>query len=279
MRLILGAFLSIASFSGGVAPLATYETPFYVIETDVPKERAAYIGRLMDATGKEYHRRFQGFRGVVRSKPRVKVFARREDFEEAFDRGSDAEQLAKHARGLFHHSDQTVYTFDGPGVESTLKHECFHQFVKLVVGGRLPSWANEGLAEYFAEGEFDETSGRLQLGSVPGWRVRALRQAATAHRLIPVADLIRLAPREWNDRLANGSGSLSYLQAWVLCHFLIHAEEGKYRVFLDRFLRHLDHGVDPETAFQRSFGDEFTPLQAKYSAYIESLEPRGPIAD
>ena len=269
----------LAAGAQAASPLTIHETSYYIIESDLPKERAEHIGRLMDATGKEYDRRFQGFRGVIRSKPRVRVFARPEDFMTAFDRGSDAERLAKHARGLFHHSDQVVYTFDGPGVENTLKHECFHQFVGMVVGGRLPSWANEGLAEYFAEGEFDETSDRLLLGAVPKWRVRALQTAMQDAKLIPVSDLIRLDPQDWNDNLTNRSGALQYLQAWALCHFLIHAEEGKYRPHFDQFLRHLDQGLDDDSAFKRAFGEDVAPLQTKYTAYLEALQSGGPMAE
>lgn len=260
-------------------PLPRYESRFYRIETDLPKDRAAWLGRFLDATGSEYHRRFEGFRGVVRTKPKVRIYAVREDFTRALERGSDAEVLAWHIRGLFLHSDQTVYTYDGPDIEHTLKHECFHQFAALVVGGRLPQWANEGLAEYFAEGEFDEATGRLLLGRVPAWRVLALRDAVRKSRLIPMSDLVLCAPQEWNDRIAHESGSLQYVQAWALCHFLIHANERKYRPFFDQFLRHLDHGLDPASAFTRAFGADLAPLQVRYDEYLKSLECRGPITE
>ncbi len=276
ISLTLITVLGVGAVQARAPALMPYESRYYVIETDLPKDRAAYLGRLMDATGQEYNRRFQGFRGVVRSKPRVKVFAHQEDFMRAFDRGSGAEALAEHARGLFHHSDQTVYTYDGAGVDATLKHECFHQFVKLVVGGRLPSWANEGLAEYFSEGEFDEASGRLLLGAVPKWRVRAIQEALGQKVLMPVAELIRLEPQDWNDNIANRSGSVQYLQAWALCHFLIHGEENKYRPFFDEFLKHLDQGLDPDSAFKRAFGESVAPLQEEFFAYLAALQTGGP---
>lgn len=96
---------------------------------------------------------------------------------------------------------------------------------------------------------------------------------------MPVAELIHLDGPQWNDNIADRSASQQYLQAWALCHFLIHAEGGKYRGFFDQFLRHLDQGLDPDSAFKRAFGENLAPLHDKYTAYLSDLQPRGPEPD
>jgi hypothetical protein len=151
------------------AGLSRFESHYYVIWTDVKPYRVRQIGNVMDAAGKEYHRRFAGFRGEIRQKPVLKVFERRENFVAAFHEAT-RQQAPDIMRGVFYSGDGVVYTYDGDDLEPVLKHECFHQFVDLVVGGRLPNWANEGLAEYFADSEFDPGTGHLRLGGVSGRR-------------------------------------------------------------------------------------------------------------
>ncbi|MBI4719211.1 MAG: DUF1570 domain-containing protein [Planctomycetes bacterium] len=253
--------------------LGTFESKYYLVESDLPRERVMQLAALMDAAGQEYNRRFQGFRGVVRRKPGLRIFSDRQGYLAAFTDGAGTNKLALATRGLFHEGDDVVYTFDGPGVEAALKHECFHQFAALVVGGRLPAWANEGLAQYFEDGVFDEKAGALVLGAVPAWRCRVLHAAREKSQLLTVDQLLALSREQWNHTTAEDAGAVQYAQSWALCHFLIHADAGKYRGSFDAFLRHLDQGLDAPTAFKRAFGADTRPLQAKYEAYLAGLLP------
>lgn len=246
------------------------ESKYYAIETDLPTERAAWVGRLMDAAGAEYDRRFKGFRGTIRQKLRVRVFATKESYLAALGRTTDASN-AEFTAGLFNGADGIVYTYDAPDLEKTLKHECFHQFVHHVVGGRLPVWANEGLAEYFEEGQFDVRTGRLTLGAVPANRVGMLQAAKAQNNLLPVSYILKMSSAMWHENMSTPLGSLQYAQAWALCHFLVHAEGGKYASYFDKYLRELDQGLDGETAFSKVFGADLQPLEVKYSQYIDSL--------
>src|SRR5262245_21746445 len=88
------------------AELTTYESKCYVLETNLPKDRAQFIARVMDATGFEYDRRFKGFRGLVRRHPRIRVFATREQYVAALARVAPAEYAA--TSGLFCGDDETV---------------------------------------------------------------------------------------------------------------------------------------------------------------------------
>ncbi len=252
-----------------------HESQFYIIDTDLHAARAVYIGRLMDATGKEYDRRFQGFRGAVRDKPRLVVFATREKYVEYLARLT-GEMGIEHSGGLFSPADEKVYSFEGPDLEHTLKHECFHQFAHKVIGGRLPSWCDEGLAEYFGEGVFEERSGQLFLGAVPKWRVELLTKAHGEKRLLTIEHLLSVEHAQWNDDIAT-LGSLQYCQAWALCHFLIHADGNRYRLLFEDFLRLIDQGVDSDSAWRRVFGAGIEGLETRDNAYLRALKPAGPI--
>ncbi len=254
-----------------VVPLTVYESQFYVIETHLPVDRARFIGRVMDATGKEYARRFEGFRGVVRRKPKVRVYSDRESYLAAFARACGEPSI--HARGFFCGLDGIVYTYDGKGLGRILQHECFHQFARIVIGGRLPKWTDEGLAEYFQEGVLDETSGRMELGAVPAWRLELLRKAAAAGTLLPVRTLMNLSSEEWRAHLSDERGVLQYSQAWLMCHFLVHGEDGKYRSLFEQYLHRLDEGLDGDTAFKRVFGADLGPFAEALGRYLRQLEP------
>ena len=158
-RLVVSiALLTFPSMSND--DLLIYESQYYVIETELPVDRAKLIGRVMDATGKEYARRFLGFRGSVRQKPKVRVFLDRDRYVAALARACGEPNV--NTRGYYCGVDGIVYTYEGDGLEQILKHECFHQFAERTIGGRLPRWTHEGLAQYFEEGIFDAKTGRLK---------------------------------------------------------------------------------------------------------------------
>jgi len=251
--------------------LCVYESKYYIIETELSAERAAFIGKVMDTTGKEYFRRFQGFRGFVRRKPKVRVYADKDRYIAALARACGEPNT--NTRGYYCGLDEIVYTYEGDGLERILKHECFHQFAEQTVGGRLPRWTHEGLAEYFEEGIFDVNSGQLRLGAVPAWRLAVLREAQKEKALFSVDRLLHMRRSEWRDNMRDRGGRVQYSQVWLLCHFLIHGDGGRYVSLFDEYLRHLDRGLDPDSAFKRVFGADTRPLDTKLHEYLDALEP------
>lgn len=223
----------------------------------------------MDATGVEYYRLFAGFRGLVQRRPRLRVYATREEYLAAILKVAPPEFSA--TSGLFFTGDETVYCYEKPDVEFVLKHECFHQFAFYVIQGSLPMWVNEGLAEYFSEGTFDQKTGTLQLGATPRERLMLLKAARDAHSMMTIEHLLKIDGRGWAHNLGTEKAPLEYTQAWSLCHFLIHADGGKYEPYFGQFLHQMDQGLDSDTAFKRVFGVDILPLQTKYDEYVDQL--------
>ncbi len=251
--------------------LTRYEFKYYRVETDLRAAQAKFIGTVMDATGKEYDRRFKGFRGSVRDKPLVRVFATKDQFLNAFARSCGEPNI--HSAGIYCGRDGVVYAFQQAGLAQLLMHECFHQFVHRVISNPLPSWLNEGLAEYFGEGVFDRKSQRLGLGAVPAWRIELLNNARSQRALLPLDKLMRLTYREWSDNMADDRGPIQYSQSWLLCHFLIHGDGGKYQDMFDKFLHRIDDGLDWDTAFKRIFGTDTQALERSLATYLRTLKP------
>lgn len=267
---IFSVLIMAVSAESGSSKMAIYESKYYTLETNVSVDRAKFIGKVMDAAGKEYDRRFQSFSGKIKSKPKLKIFATREEYVAGMNKvlmGGSAEFTG----GLFYPLDGYVYSFESKELEATLKHECFHQFVNTVVGGRLPTWTNEGLAEYFEDGVFDEKSGHMQIGAVHPRRVEWLRAAKEAKALFTVEEMLEIGGQDWHSNMGTARGPLQYAQAWALCHFLIHGDGGKYQDEFDAFLRHIDRGLDGDSAFKRVFGADRKGLQKRYGAYVDEL--------
>ncbi len=136
-----------------------------------------------------------------------------------------------------------------PGDWHILQHEGFHQFVAAAPGHALPSWVEEGWAEYFGESLF--TGDGYVSGVIPGWRLRRLKSEIVNHRLKSLSELIGLSPQKWNDELALAN----YDQAWALVQFFLHGAKGRYRFAFAAFIDALRSGELPEKAWAGHFPD------------------------
>ncbi len=252
------------------APLAKYSSAYYVIESDLPAEQVEQLGKILDATWKEYDRRFTGYSGKVPQKLKIKVYATKEEFVEAVKRATDGSK-AHAIGGKFIGRDETVYTFNKPDMEHILRHECFHQFQHFMMGGKLDAWVNEGLAVYFEVGRVDPSSGTLLLGQIDPHYSANLSRAKEKGKLMSVDQILQISGRDWHENLGTELQGTQYAQAWALCHFLIHGDGGEYQKHFDDYLRLVDEHQDGSTAFERAFGDDTKPLQEKYDAYIAHL--------
>ena len=118
-----------------------------------------------------------------------------------------------------------------------VQHEGFHQFAHAVIGGDIPVWVNEGLAEYFGEGLF--TGDDMVTGIIPEWRRAAHRQDDRGQRF--------QADRRDDAAHARCSGTReldpkNYDQAWSMVQFLAHGDGGKYQPAFIEFMNAIGSG-------------------------------------
>src|SRR6267154_384999 len=69
-----------------------------------------------------------------------------------------------------------------------VQHEGFHQFVYFVVGGDVPTWVNEGLAEYFGEGIF--TGDGMVTGIIPMRRLKRVKAEIAENKFISTKEMM-----------------------------------------------------------------------------------------
>lgn len=144
----------------------------------------------------------------------------------------------------------------------------FHEYTHAVVHrnqARLPTWMDEGMAEFFSTFRSDE-QGRGILGGVPPLRRDWLRHM----ELLPLADM--LSP-EGTSRIFRHPEKVGmfYAQAWALVHYL---SLGDRRGQLGKFLDALASGRTQEQAFREVIATTPQKLQDELAMYL--MRPKIP---
>ncbi len=241
-------------------PLNAYASRHYHIHTNLSRLEAVPFGRHMDTVYDRYAERFAGYRVSPNARPMpLYLFRTRQqylDFLEHHDiagRGSGGMFFVTHRlQGL------ATWTEGHPPSQTfrTLQHEGFHQFAWHHLGRQLPTWINEGLAQYFEDAVFLESGMVLGLGDPH--RIALVQDALDVGYALETRDLISLSSRQWSHTLnTNASRSeLLYAQAWSIVYFMIHGDDGRYLRSFEVYLRLISDGLDHPAAFRAAFGDD-----------------------
>jgi hypothetical protein len=222
--------------------LQTYDTPYYTILTDIPPEQAREAALRMTKMAEEYQRRTRDFSGAIRH--RFQFFLYRDEADYLAAGGMP------NTDGLFANPVLIALAREevGDATWYTIQHEGFHQFAQAVIGGVLPIWVNEGLADYFGEAVF--TGDGFVSGVIPPWRLQRVRDRLERSEFKSIEQLLELSHRQWNQEMSLAN----YDQAWSLVQFLAHGDDGRYQLPFSRFMTLLSRGTPWPRAWQQSFG-------------------------
>jgi hypothetical protein len=136
-----------------------------------------------------------------------------------------------------------------PG-EGSPFHVLYHEYTHLVLDlnfESLPPWLHEGLAEFLGATVIDERG--IETGLPIPSHLDLLRQ----HRLIPTADLLRVA-RSSPEYSEADRASLFYAQSWALVHWLM-AGGSNDGGRIGEYLKLRRDGVDDVEATRQVLGD------------------------
>jgi len=227
--------------------LPVYQSPYYVLHTDVDHDDAREALIRMTVMFAEYHDRTKGFSGEIKQKLPFYLF---NSSDEYYAGGGLAG-----SSGVFT-GDALLVAVNGhhpdAGTWHIVQHEGFHQFAAAMIGGDMPIWLNEGMAEYFGEGIF--TGDSFVTGGIPPARLRRLKYEinATGDKGLPtVAQMMLVSHSLWNAQIS----IRNYDKAWSMVHFLAHGEGGKFQKLFVNFMLELNRGTAWEPAWQHNFGD------------------------
>ncbi|MBU0638401.1 MAG: DUF1570 domain-containing protein [Planctomycetes bacterium] len=254
-----------AASSLAQSPFKTYETRYYVIHTDLEPAAVREVTLHLTLLAEEYHARTRCFAGRISRKLPFHLFGKAEDYQRAGGMRGSA--------GVF--TGDKLMAVAGRPISSLtwhiIQHEAFHQFVHYVIGGDIPPWVNEGMAEYFGVALF--TGDSYITGLIPPRIVPVMQQGIRENRFSSIRDMMLTDHSLWNAHvtLQSGQAGANYLQAWSMVHFLVHADNGKYRETFGRFIRDVSRGQQWEQAWLRQFGRGVQAFEQRWRDYWLNL--------
>lgn len=222
-----------------------YETPYYVILTDLDQRSVAEAIVRMTVLGEDLRRRTRemGFTGQIRQRLPFYLYRNRAAYL--------ATGVPKESAGAFLGDHLVAAATDAKGGAAwhVVQHEAFHQFAAATTGQELPGWLSEGLGDYFGEALF--TGDGYVTGVVPSWRLKRIQQSLRDGKFKPLNDLVVMPQAQWNQKV----DMARYDQAWSLAQFLFHADGGKHNETLVSVVRALAANKTPEQSWRTSVAD------------------------
>jgi len=215
----------------------------------------------MEVMAELYHSRTKNFAGRITQKLPFYLFRDAKDYHRAG--GIVGSAGVFNGEKLMAIADESM----GDEVWHTIQHEGFHQFVHAVIGGDIPIWVNEGLAEYFGEAIW--TGDGYVTGAIPEGRRQRIVMWIKAGNTASIQRMMQLQHSEWNAQL----NIVNYDQAWSMVHFLAHARGGKYEDALNGFLKSVSHGQSWEKAWVANFGQGVKEFESQWREYWLKLPP------
>ena len=266
VRLFLAAAaaLLVPCLSASAGTMKEYQTKYYVIYSDNDEPTVKEATARVTAMAQEYYERTKDFSGKIRKRLPFYMYSNEAEYKAAGGIGA----------GLFAGNKLLACVPNGGGGYGwhIIQHEGFHQFVDQVMGGRVPAWVNEGLAEYFGEGLW--TGDAFVTGVIAPSRLGRVKGLMKANQMKPFEQMFALSYGEWSANL----DMKNYDQAWSMVHFLVNADDQKYRKAFGDFLKETSKSKDWLAAFKAHFGADLKPFEDRWRAWWTAL-PADPTPD
>lgn len=261
MVILAGAVVAGACSPCGAAAakLKKYTTKHYVLHTDLDKDMTRQAVVRITAMAHEYNNRCKSFAGRINTRFPFYLY-------------KDAEAYRRHpgiiagSAGVYNGRSLVAIAPRPGGSWRVVQHEGFHQFAHKMIRGHLPTWLNEGLADYFGAGVW--TGDRLVVGLISPGSLRRVKNLIKSGKLLPLDKMLVMDQKTWNGELK----SSNYLQAWSMVHFLVHGDKGKYQKALSGYIRDLSKGRPSTAAFRKRFGGNTKAFQSCYIKWWNGLE-------
>ncbi|HYW72094.1 MAG TPA: tetratricopeptide repeat protein [Pyrinomonadaceae bacterium] len=151
----------------------------------------------------------------------------------------------------------------------------YHEYVHLLLdntSGNVPTWFNEGLAEYYSAFAIEEDR-KVHLGELIPYHLETLR----AGKLYPMRQLFAVdsySP-EYNEGSKRG---MFYAESWALVHYLILGNGGQRMPQLGKFLHLISANVPVDDAVKQAFQTDVESLQKELKNYVEGHSFRMQVA-
>lgn len=169
--------------------------------------------------------------------------------------------------GYFQASDDKSYiTLAARNRAGDLNAVIFHEYVHVLTSNfrrRLPSWINEGLAEYFSTFQLNRREDRVTIGSP----IPSHIQLMTSRELLPIEELLEIdeASPAYNEL---DRKRIFYAQSWALVHFLLLGESGKRGAQFFDFIEKWTPARPAVDQFREAFKTDPAEIEAALRLYV-----------
>ncbi len=217
--------------------LKRYDAGAYIIYTDLPPDDAREAVLRMTRMAEEYKAGTRALfsRPIPHPLP-FYLFSKPADYYKASN------------RPVLPDLDEAGAANIGSRTWRVVQHEGFHQYADAAGRADMPTWINEGLAEYFSQSLF--TGDGMVSGLIPASRLRIVQDGIKNADFKPFPQFLRISHESWNLSLTHAR----YDQAWSMVHFLLHAENGKYQPALAQAILLSSQRLATDRAWTTTFG-------------------------
>jgi hypothetical protein len=156
-----------------------------------------------------------------------------------------------------------------------LYHEAFHAYLANFVyppsETKVPRWLNEGLAQIFETAIIE--AGELRVGHCDRDRVRRVQELLHKDQLVSLVDLLKSGHKQFlvEHATEQQNSDRYYLSAWALAHYLTFERRELGGQAMDQYVRVLQRGGDPLTAFREFVGQPLPEFEKEFRRFVERL--------
>jgi tetratricopeptide (TPR) repeat protein len=152
---------------------------------------------------------------------------------------------------------------DSRGAFSVIYHEYVHLMLDNT-SGNVPTWFDEGLAEYYSTFLMEEDR-KVHVGELIPAHLQTLRQG----KLYPLRSLFAVnhSSPEYDERSKSG---IFYAESWALVHYLMLGGNGQRVDQLGKYLELIAANTPTEEAFRLAFQTEMESLEKELRKHIQS---------
>jgi len=196
-----------------------------------------------------------------------------------FDDSADFHNYASNAFGVPHpwlagycqwktdasgHRVCELVVHNNGNVWPTLAHEGFHQFIVYELGGQLPVWLNEGLAQYFETSAFLGSSFRV--GQINRGRMLEAQALVRNHQAPTLAQLVRMDPAAFY-----ADPNADYPMSWAFTFYLITSGNPSVQSEFRSYLQDVRWGGDSLKNAQERMAQDGDRWQSDFEDFVLHL--------
>lgn len=147
-----------------------------------------------------------------------------------------------------------------------LYHEAWHAYVDKVLypqgeGSGFPIWLNEGMAEFFENGEIDYANTFV---GKPDEQHLLLLRLTGKEGFLPLREIFSYGRKEAYAQRAG----LFYAESWLIAYLLVERHLSKDKALLQRYVRETEKSGDPIASFDRVFRMKPEDFEREMKAFV-----------